>query len=39
MRSTAETAQAQLSELQNAEKGLQKQLSACTQQVGVLGVS
>ena len=33
IRDTAEAAQAQLSELQAAEKGLQKQLSACAQQV------
>ena len=33
MRNTAEAAQAQLSELRAAEKGLQKQLSACAQQV------
>lgn len=33
MRDTAEAAQAQLSELRAAETGLQKQLSACAQQV------
>ena len=33
MRDTAEAAQAQLSEIQAAEKSLQKQLGACAQQV------
>ena len=33
MRSTVEAAQAQLSDLQAAEKGLQEQLSVCAQQV------
>lgn len=33
MRTTAEAAQAQLSELQTAEKGLQEQLNLCAQQV------
>ena len=33
VRDTAEAAQAQLSEMQAAEKSLQKQLGACAQQV------